>query len=215
MLEKIIEHFEDKLAEYYRFELQGRFNDYRMSQAELELQVGSQDLPSSGVILIEGKTGEDTFLGVKISDDVVDVLKQKNPLDQLSRENLNALCVLIEEISHFHLILNRANMQKPITKIEIEWQAEIDKPLICADILKLQSGKTHIQPLIRLMFDESHIHASTDKERYEQANKFAGSFWYSALVLFQEPTLQAQFREVLQNLYKQDWHTKKSFKFAA
>ena len=45
-------------------------------------------------------------------------------------EDLNSILLMIEEISHFRLLVNRANYNQQVSKLQLEFQAELDKIFI-------------------------------------------------------------------------------------
>ncbi len=49
----------------------------------------------------------------------MDLLSAKNPFERLDAENLPAFFVLVEEISHFHLLVSRIERDQPVRGIEL------------------------------------------------------------------------------------------------
>ena len=94
---------------------------------------------------------------------------------------MNALSVATEEISHFHYLVERFQLEQTVTQLELELQGEIDKFLLIFFLTQPASRET--PNLFETIFDQifSHFHwmkgLSVEKQqRYEQANTQARLF---------------------------------------
>ena len=94
---------------------------------------------------------------------------------QAERLDRDLLCQVVEGVSHFLVLADRARRELPATQLELELQAEVDKWLLLV---------AHTQPralpdwvrLRRQLFE--HVHFATDgdgerEERYRVANRLA------------------------------------------
>jgi hypothetical protein len=130
-----------------------------------------------------------------------------DPRAALTDANLDAFCVLVEEISHFHLILNRAQAGLEVTKLELEWQGEVDKLLVSGLFLERQSGQSYLLPLARKLYDLAAVTA-VDDQLYEEATKYAARFWFQ---LAKDADLRLdspRLRDRLRQAYRCGWTDK-------
>jgi len=159
----------------------------------------------------------DVFMGVSFAPAIMSHLASDDPLDRLSTKNLNACCVVIEEVSHFHLLVNRALRTQQVSQLELEWQGEVDKLLVCAQLLHDQCGNAHMLPLARMIYDSGIIFAdendgtNEDALRYWEATRFAARFWFGAIStspnasgILHDPDL----RRLLNRAYSASWNGK-------
>jgi hypothetical protein len=92
--------------------------------------------------------------------------------------DLDALCQIIEGVSHFVYIVERARMQRGTTQLELELQAEVDKWLVLAasmrgfDVDDSTALRTRLYE--RVIFE--HDGATELGERYRVANDAANRF---------------------------------------
>ena len=206
-LHRVIERVEEELAMFYCFDLQSRAVDHLVDFAELKLAVGegnmhqSQFLLRGGVFLNTDQAAEEVFIGIYLSDGIVDQLHQHDPTVALSNQNLDGFSVLIEELSHFHLLLNRFRLAQQVTMLELELQGEIDKLLVAALILREQCGDSHILPLARRLYDQSQI-IGADTELYWQATKYAARFWF-AVAHSGQRVIGPELRSKLRHAYRE------------
>jgi hypothetical protein len=107
-------------------------------------------------------------------------LTAQNPFRKLDAHNISSFFVLIEEISHFHLIANRASSQKNVSLLELEWQGEMDKVLLSAKVLLEQTGRANFHQLVQLTCVHSET-ISQDTRLYDEASHYAAAYWYRML----------------------------------
>ena len=209
VLSPIIAAVERQLAAFYGFPIASEAAGHLISRDDLRVFLGDDAAAHpgwgarGGVWLLNRDEAEDVFIGIHIDDEAVGRLQQDDPLAHLHNRNLDPFCVLVEEVSHFHLILNRAQADRTVTRLELEWQAEIDKLLICAQTLQRQSGDPHLLPLARMLYDCASIDAD-DTDLYWQATKHAARFWFEALRNDGAVTLDA-LRSTLRQVYRTSW----------
>lgn len=146
------------------------------------------------------------FIGIYLPECIKSNLEANNPTIKLDDTNINSTCTLIEELSHFHLFVNRAKQNRTTKKVEFEWQAEIDKLLICAQILKSQTNDFHFYSL----FKQIHFNYSLENEgmHYEEANTYAGKFWKNLMVTLNNKVCLQTIRSKVNELYPLNWENK-------
>jgi hypothetical protein len=91
---------------------------------------------------------------------------------------LDALCQIIEGVSHFVYVVERARMDREATQLELELQAEVDKWVILAGSPRgcdvSRSAELRARLYERIAFE--HDHATEQGERYRVANDAAHRF---------------------------------------
>jgi hypothetical protein len=110
-------------------------------------------------------------------------------------DGLDALCQIIEGVSHFVYLANRAARGREATQLELEVQAEVDKYVILAASLPGFDDRTSRQLRERLYDEVSFVHDedTTLGERYRVANVCARRFTSR---LEREYVMRARFGEM-------------------
>jgi hypothetical protein len=129
--------------------------------------------------VLVAETDDGAKLGVFIDAQVLGRLAQHNPLDDLSETNLSDYCTAFEGVSHFQYLTWRIAGSMPVSLLELELQAEVDK-YVGAMILftRQREGKFPAQ-LHRQMFARVEFAAGLDREaaeRYRIANRNAARY---------------------------------------
>lgn len=212
-MEDLVSHIETLLAEYYRFSPVVSATSFMLDDAALSSFSGSENLNSEdfspergSVVVVDEGEKEGVFIGLHIADSIVAGLEHANPLNGLDGENLDKFCLLVEELSHFHLILNRMSEKKAVTRLELEWQAEVDKLLISSIVLKHQNGFSNQNQLAVALFEQA-ITTSNKKELYDTATRYAAKFWFETLK--NSSWTDQKVRGFLLRNYHLNWQDKK------
>jgi len=88
-------------------------------------------------------------------------------------DSLDAMCQVIEGVSHFVYIADRARIDRPSTQLELEMQAEVDKWVVLAASM---TGVERTKLRARLFEHVSFLHEGEIGERYRLANTTAHKF---------------------------------------
>ena len=171
------------IASYYGFACLASVGDYLVTREQLYASIpAAESYPewhaAGAVWLDDGHGREEMYLAVYFDPQVVQNLTERDPWQCLTDTNLNSFCVLVEEISHFHLLLNKTARGIGLPRLELELQGEIDKIIICADLLYRQTGNCHLPPLLQKICDAPH---QVSDDIYAQANDHAATFFYRFL----------------------------------
>ncbi len=92
--------------------------------------------------------------------------------------DLDPVCQIIEGVSHFVYLSDRATRGREATQLELELQAEVDKYVVLAASIDRFDEATSKQLRARLYERVAFVHAaaSTEGERYRVANACARRF---------------------------------------
>jgi hypothetical protein len=125
---------------------------------------------------------DELLISIRCSEALVQRIESvKSPFEELNNQNINSFSILLEEISHFHYICSAAVGQRPISKWDLELQAEFDKIMIAATILNEQTGSPHFYNLARILFDGSRIYDKAQPELYSSTENTAAKWWWTKI----------------------------------
>jgi hypothetical protein len=110
---------------------------------------------------------------------VLERLERSNPLDALTHENLADYLTAIEGVSHFVYVVWNAHFDKPVSLLELELQAEVDKFVSCAWLLHTQGEGRFPEELHHALFTRAkvaHDLADDRAEMYRAASRYASRY---------------------------------------
>lgn len=136
-------------------------------------QPGTRDIQEK-LLVREG--GEELGLALYIDSQVGERLADADPTSRLDDTNFGDYLVLLEGVSHFVYLTWNAKRERPVTLLELELQAEVDKYVSCLFRLSSQDGGRVPRRLKQVLFDDVTYDEQLDEEgleRYETANRVA------------------------------------------
>jgi hypothetical protein len=95
---------------------------------------------------------------------------------------LDTLCQIIEGVSHFVYVVERARLGRAATQLELEVQAEVDKWVVLAESIRSFDARRSATLRARLYEDFAFLHDESNEagrelaERYRVANDVAHRF---------------------------------------
>ncbi|HEX6398613.1 MAG TPA: hypothetical protein VFZ95_14410 [Steroidobacteraceae bacterium] len=129
--------------------------------------------------LIVAQEDDGIALGLYIDAAVLERLSRRDPFDALTGENLADYLTVAEGVSHFVYVAWNAGFDKPVTLLELELQAEVDKYVLCAWLLREQGRGRFPRELHRALFERARIDPTAAAGRarlYHLASTYAGRF---------------------------------------
>lgn len=129
------------------------------------------------LIVVEGEGNLDVALYV--DPGVLARLVAADPRLGISGANLADFWTVLEGVSHFHYLAWNAAFDKPVTLLELEMQAEVDKYFGTRLLLQSQPDATLGAPLLQRLFDEPALDPALEPEeidRYQAASALAGRY---------------------------------------
>jgi hypothetical protein len=131
--------------------------------------------------------------------------------------DLDSMCQVIEGVSHFVYVADRARRELPTTQLELELQAEIDKYVLLA-----LGGDRYDAPAARVVHERlyervrfCHAEGTEAGDRYRMANDLAARMVRRLEVFYAEKGRFAELREALSRFYRMGQADKLQFARAA
>ena len=141
------------------------------------------DQQAAVIIKYSAKDASNVDLGIYFGDKIKADLSRMEAIEpaQWPHQELNALSVAAEEISHFHYLVDRFQAEQRVTQLELELQGEIDKFLLIFYLVQQTMGES--REIFEKIFEQVFHHftwagnlSAEQKQRYEQANAQARQF---------------------------------------
>ena len=129
--------------------------------------------------LIVAQEDDGISLALYIDAAVLERLSCRDPFAALTGENLADYLTVAEGVSHFVYVTWNAGFDKPVTLLELELQAEVDKYVLCAWLLREQGHGRFPRELHRALFERARIDpvaAAGRAKLYHLASSYAGRF---------------------------------------
>ena len=129
--------------------------------------------------LIVAEEGDTLSMALYIDADVLGRLARDDPFSGLTQDNLADYLTVAEGVSHFVYVAWNTGYDKPVTLLELELQAEVDKYVLCAWLLREQGAGRFPRELHRALFERAHVDpvaAAGRVDLYHTASNYAARF---------------------------------------
>ncbi len=134
---------------------------------------------------------------------VLSRLHQDDPYRCLHGGNIREFMIAVEGVSHFVYLAWNAAIDKRISLLELELQAEIDKYILAAELVLEQQQDLPLHSLHDLLFGNAAFDSRLNAEerlRYQAASYYAGKFCHylqrQSLSPRRSPSAEAELRKL-------------------
>ncbi len=150
----------------------------------------------------------DIDLALYIAPSIADTLEEHPPEKGLSPENFEAYCIALEGVSHFVLYAFRASQDLPVSALELELQAEVDK--FVSSWLLLESQGLHREAganqLAKRIFDTYVLRpevAEEEVDRYHTASRVARDYCTKLVKRYARDSGRNRLQSEVRRFYRQ------------
>ncbi len=136
-------------------------------------------------------------ISLYLDNSILNQLQNSDPYSYLHENNLQAFWIAVEGVSHFLYVAWRARYDRPVSQLELELQAEIDKFVCATKLLSQQNQSLNLKKLWERLFRNYYLRNQMDAEqiqRYWLANQYAGKYCQTIQNLSGSTTLNNHLR---------------------
>jgi hypothetical protein len=151
--------------------------------------------------------GDETRLGVYIDNAVLKRLAKRDPLRQLTGDNIADFWTALEGVSHFSYLMWNAGHDRGVSQFELELQGEVDKYVASWWLLRRQHPQHMPRELRHLLFQRTVVNPALDgsrRELYATASRHAARFCarLESALGSNRPTLRSAAVTALRRFYR-------------
>ena len=168
---------QDLLAEIYDVPLQHDVAEFLLTDRSRLPESARAGRADEQVLVAE--EGDTLWVSVYLEPALLQRLAASNPFEALHRGNVADYWTVLEGVSHFVYLVWNASHDRPVTTLELELQAEVDKYVASLWLLREQNPGRFPAELHPLLFDQARVDdvlAGDRVELYRQANSYAARY---------------------------------------
>jgi hypothetical protein len=163
---------------------------FQIDQEQLEWVMGTSLRNADEWVL--ARSSEDGLdLAVFIAEAHLNALEKAGSLADAAVRDFPAFCAATEGVSHFLMLVERARREEPVTMLELEAQAEVDK-FVCASLHHPNLSNEWWGRLFRDAILAEDL-GPEERERYQEAGRLAAGF---CVTLDQAPHVDALLQQL-------------------
>ena len=143
--------------------------------AEVRTRSGAEDL----IVAQPGGADEEIAMSLYLDPGLLERLGREDPMVRLHDGNVADWWTALEGVSHFLYLAWNASYDRPVSLLELEMQAEVDKYVASYWLMRRQSPEHFPAELRRLLFERTRIEsrlADGREDLYRHASRYAERF---------------------------------------
>jgi hypothetical protein len=118
--------------------------------------------------LLLAETADGAGVALYLDPELLRRLEAANPHEALNEDNLADYCTALEGVSHFVYSTWRLERDSPVSLLELETQAEVDKYAATVFLLASQTGGSYPAQVHARLFDRVSFDARLEPDQYER-----------------------------------------------
>ncbi len=201
-----VQKIQRHLQNIYELEVAHDIKDFLVTDSELarKLRGGPAHRETPEQLLMQQR-GDCLELSLYLEGELLNRLENDNPYHTLHNDNLADFCTALEGISHFLYVVWNATHNRPVSVLELELQAEVDKFVTTMELLTRQCGEVPNHDLHFALFRAvSYAPELSDREkrRYWWANQYASRYCLHLQRHYLHPSRTAHLANELRRFYR-------------
>jgi hypothetical protein len=175
-----LSRIQENLQHIYELELSHNVHDFLITSREMARALdagGSSHEAREQLLGLEDEDGLN--LSLYLDKEIVSLFDALQHPQELDEQNLEEFCLALEGISHFVYLAWNATHDRPVTLLEMELQAEVDKFILLSKWFAGNARQPVPGQLRRLLFKSVSYHDGLGHEelkRYHDANRYAHEY---------------------------------------
>ncbi len=150
-------------------------------------------------------TGGEVGMSLYLDPALLERLQRADPIASLHVGNVADCWTALEGVSHFLYVAWNAGHDKPVSLLELEMQAEVDKYVASYWLLRRQFPERFPAELLRLLFERTRIDpdlADGREDLYREATRYAQRFCRKLEQLLRDSRSSGEVLAELRRFYR-------------
>jgi hypothetical protein len=178
----ILKRLQDFIGDIYDVSISHDVYDFLVTDRQHLPAAARTDGPTDEELIVaqpeEGDTGE-IAMSLYLDPELLERLGRADPMERLHDGNVADYWTALEGVSHFVYLAWNAGHDKPVSLLELEMQAEVDKYVGSYWLMRRQFPDRFPAELLRLLFERTRIDsrlAAGRENLYREASRYAERF---------------------------------------
>jgi len=178
----ILKQLQDLIGGIYDVSISHDVYDFLVTDRERLPAAARSPSPTDEELIVaqpeEGRGGE-IAMSLYLDPQLLERLDRADPMELLHHGNVADYWTALEGVSHFLYVAWNAGHDKPVSLLELEMQAEVDKYVSSYWLMRRQFPDRFPSELLRLLFERTRIDsrlAAGRENLYREATRYAEKF---------------------------------------
>jgi hypothetical protein len=177
MAARALERLEALLTGIYDLDIGCRAADFLVTDRQ-QLPGACRDAPGDEQLFVT-VVDDELCISLYLDPALLERLDRHDPSDGLDADNVADCWTALEGLSHFLCVAHNAGHDRPVSRLALEMQAEIDKYVASVALLRLRHPRRFPAELHQLLFRRARVDpalAGVHEPLYRRASRQAARF---------------------------------------
>ncbi|MGH8250406.1 MAG: hypothetical protein ACREVI_06870 [Steroidobacteraceae bacterium] len=177
MARAALDRLETLLTGIYDLDVGCRVEDFLVTDRQA-LPGECHDAPGDEQLFVSA-VDDELCVSLYLDPALLGRLEQNDPTEDLNQDNVADCWTALEGISHFLCVTHNAGHDRPVSRLTLELQAEIDKYVASFLLLRKRDPRRFPVELHALLFHRAHVDPALAGDReplYRRASRYAARF---------------------------------------
>ncbi|MGH8204622.1 MAG: hypothetical protein ACREST_08425 [Steroidobacteraceae bacterium] len=177
MAARALERLEALLTAIYDLDIGCRVEDFLVTDRQL-LPGECRDAPGDEQLFVTAD-GDELCMSLYLDPGLLERLERHDPSESLDQDNLADCWTALEGVSHFLCVAHNAGHDRPVSRLALETQAEVDKYVASFVLLRNREPRRFPAELHPLLFRRAQVDPTLANGReslYGRASRQAARF---------------------------------------
>lgn len=200
-----VAELQSRLQSCYELELPYRVEDFLTTDMALAQLLNGDHPHQPRERLLLQQAGEDLSMSLYLDAELLAGLSDIDALANAGKDCLSDLSLVLEGVSHFVYMAWNAAHERPVSLLELELQAEVDKFVTLLLLQAEQADSIAFADLHQWLFEDVSYADTLDSEqlqRYQTANRFAARYCWSLGKQYQQMKGRQEWYNELRRFYR-------------
>jgi hypothetical protein len=179
----ILKRLQDLIGSIYDVSITHDVYDFLVTDRGQLPAIARSESPTDEELIVsqpaDGVEGGELAMSLYLDPRLLERLGRADPIESLHHGNVADYWTALEGVSHFLYLAWNAGHDKPVSLLELEMQAEVDKYVASYWLMRQQFPDRFPAELLRLLFDRTRIDprlAAGRESMYREASRYAEKF---------------------------------------
>ena len=179
-MSKLLTSIQKNLESIYEISVPQSVDDFVITDKHIAALLANQTIDEGALEQLFIST-QDDFLDISLylDNDLISRLGEKYPSKTSNKNELHDFWIALEGVSHFLYLVWNASHDRPVSQLELELQAEVDKFVSATTAIGLERDNASMREIWSLLFSTPKFNENLEKDhllRYQKANAYASQY---------------------------------------
>ena len=209
-MENLLSTIQQNLESIYEISVPQNIHDFLITDKRLAEILTNKSIEEDSLEQLLVSTCDDCLdISLYLDCDLVKGIGNSYPSHHSDKNDLHDFWVALEGVSHFLYLVWNATYDRPVSRLELELQAEVDKFVSTTAVIGLEKDTAFMQEIWSLLFSQPKFKERLEKDnlqRYQKANAYASQYCLNLMGMKNQTT--KSLHNELRRFYRLNQHAK-------